>query len=156
MSEKEDMGEIEKTFPPCFPAGFREKLMGLGAKEQQLVVYHICKYGVIDDDAFLGTWEETQRGLRISRKKLDPQDVGSYSTSCHILPKDSRRILRTTLRNPPKAIVTKGIIQPHKGLSQVTAERDNKVRDSHVDWWIYLNACVYCDFQEVNIDEECK
>ncbi len=143
---------VVKKFPDCFPEGFRDKLLTLGAKEQQLKVYRICKQGIIDEEAFVGTMEESLRkGKR--RKFRNPDDVGNYSTSCHINISDSRKVLQHALRNPPEAIIAEGTIQPEKGLSQITSERNPEQRDSHVDWWIYADAHPHLDFKAVNEDE---
>ena len=57
--------------------------MALGAKEQQLKVYRICKKGVIDEEVFIGTMEESLRKGRL-RKFSTLDDVDNYSTSCHM------------------------------------------------------------------------
>ncbi len=137
-----------KRFPECFPQGFHDKLLAVGAKEQELKVFRICKSGLINEDAFVGTMEESlRRGKR--RKFRDPDDVGNYSTSCHLKISDSRKILQHALRNPPHAIIAEGTIRPEKGLSQITAERKAECLDSHVDWWIYVDAQPHLDFKEV-------
>lgn len=142
---------ISKKFPECFPDGFYDKLLALGAKGQELEVYRICKLGVIDEDAFVGSMEESlRRGKK--RKFPNPDDVGNYSTSCHLKISDSRKILQHTLRNFPHAIIAKGTIKPEKGLSQITSERNFKQQDSHVVWWIYANANPHLDFKEVKDD----
>ena len=146
------MKDIEKIFPEGFPTNFREKLLTLGAKEQSMVVYRICKYGKLDEMAFLSTFEETVRKLR--KGKLIENDVGSYSTSCHQDIKDSQRLLKFTLRRPfPKAFIAKGVIKEEKGLVQLTSERNSNCSDSHVDWWIYANAQPHLDFKVVDDDE---
>lgn len=126
---------ISKKFPECFPEGFREKLLTFGAKEQELNVYRICKFGIINEEAFVGSVEESlRRGKK--RKFPKPDDVSNYSTSCHLKISDSKKILLHSLRNPPHAIIAKGTIKPEKGLSQLTSERNSEQKDSHVDWWI--------------------
>lgn len=57
---------ISKKFPECFPEGFRDKLLTFGAKEQELNVYRICKFGIINEEAFVGSVEES---LRRGKKK---------------------------------------------------------------------------------------
>ena len=126
-------------------------MLDLGAKEQKFNVYRICKLGIINESAFVGSVEESlRRGKKIFPK---PDDVGNYSTSCHLKISDSRKILQHALRNPPHAIIAKGIIKPEKGLSQLTSERNPEQNDSHVDWWIYANASPHLDFKEVTDDE---
>ena len=66
---------------------------------------------------------------------------------------DSRKVLQHALRNPPEAIIAEGTIQPEKGLSQITSERNPEQKDSHVDWWIYADAHPHLDFKAVNEDE---
>ena len=141
-----------KDFPDCFPSRFREKLLKLGAKEQELKVFRICKSGLINEDAFVGTMEESLRKGK-HRKFRNPDDVGNYSTSCHLKISDSRKILQHALRNPPHAIIAEGIIKPEKGLSQITAERKTDCTDSHVDWWIYVDAQPHLDFKKVSDHE---
>lgn len=142
----------EKRFPECFPDKFREKLIAAGAKEQELYVYRICKAGIVDDAAFWGTFEESFRKGKARKFKV-PDDVGNYSTSCHMEIKDSKHVLKFSLRNPPKAIIAKGKIRPEKGLSQITSERNPTQVDSHVDWWIYADAHPSLDFEEVSTDD---
>lgn len=123
---------VVKKFSDCFSEGFRDNLLALDAKEQQLKVYRICKQGKVDEEAFISSMEESLRkGKR--RKFRNPNDVGNYSTSCHMDISDSRKILQHVLRNPPKAIIAEGTIQSEKGLSQITSERNPDQKDSHVD-----------------------
>lgn len=123
---------VVKKFSDCFSEGFRDNLLALDAKEQQLKVYRICKQGKVDEEAFIRSMEESLRkGKR--RKFRNPNDVGNYSTSCHMDISYSRKILQHVLRNPPKAIIAEGTIQSEKGLSQITSERNSDQKDSHVD-----------------------
>ena len=39
--------------------------------------------------------------------------------------------------------IAKGYTEPSCGPSQRTKERDNKRKNSHVDWWLYKKAKPY-------------
>ena len=54
-------------YPECFPENFEKDILPEGTKEQNKSVYRVIKYGTINRDGFIGTFEEIQRGL-ISRK----------------------------------------------------------------------------------------
>ncbi|MCI9221479.1 MAG: hypothetical protein HFH94_17540 [Lachnospiraceae bacterium] len=57
-----------EKFPECFPEKFETDILPKGAKKENKSVYRVIKYGTINRDSFIGTYEEIQRGL-IPRKK---------------------------------------------------------------------------------------
>jgi len=149
----------DKGFPNCFPTDFREKILPKGAAEQKLEVYRVCKWGRIERQAFLSTYEETELGLR-PPKRGDNKAIekwrnnpGTYSTSCNVEYYEACRVLDLFMRNYPEPIISKGEIQPDLGPSQLTKERGGE-DNSHVDWWIYKDTEPHMSFEEVESDEK--
>lgn len=149
-----DRNILKKKFPSYFPV----ELLPEGAKEQELEVYRICKWGKIEPKAFLTTYEEYQMHPGLKEADNDkPQDIGSYSLSCYQAEKDAIKRLNFFTKYEPKAILAKGITTPSYGPSQLTKERERrKSYKSHVDWWLYEGATPHVSFKEVQIDENSK
>lgn len=139
-------------YPDCFPENFESEILPSGAADNNLEVYRIAKYGIINRDAFISTYEEIQRKLIPPRKKLDKNDPSTYSTSCQMELADAEYLLTIFMRHKPDAIITKGATEPSCGVSQITSERTRQ-NNSHVDWWIYKDASPYKYFSEVNQNE---
>lgn len=73
-----------RKYPECFPENFETDILSKGAKKENKSVYRVIKYGTINRDSFIGTYEEIQRGLIPPKKRMNLNDPGLYSTSCNI------------------------------------------------------------------------
>lgn len=130
-----------KDFPEYFPPGVKESVIIYGADSQDLNVYRVAKSGVIEEATFYSTYEEEQKGLRKSTKKLDLNDPSTYSTSCFLKKEALKYLLDLFMRSKPEARVIKGTTETTCGLSQITGKRTKRDNDmEHVDWWLYKNA----------------
>lgn len=112
-----------KKFPRCFPENFRTDILPQGAKEDNKSVYRIIKYGTINRDSFIGTYEEICRGLIPPKKKLNLNDPSIFSTSCNIEYSEAEYALNVFMRHYPKPFIAKGVTEGTCGPSQLTAER---------------------------------
>ena len=50
-------------YPPCFPDGFETKILPSGAREENRPVYRVIKYGAINRQSFISTYEEIKQKL---------------------------------------------------------------------------------------------
>lgn len=140
-------------YPRCFPDNFEEKILPKGAKKEDKHVYRIIKYGTINRDSFISTYEEIQKGLiPMPKKGLNLADPGTYSTSCNIEYSEAEYILDVFMRHHPKAFIAEGETKAFCGPCQLTSERENR-EGTHVDWWIYDDAKPHEYFTEVIQDE---
>lgn len=126
-----------KEFPECFPDNFVTDILPKGAKEENKSVYRVMKYGTIDREGFISTYEEIQRGLIPRKKRMRLNDPGLYSTSCNIEYSEAAYALRLFMRHYLAPFIAKGLIHGEYGPSQLTSERDRERTDTHVDWWVY-------------------
>lgn len=138
-----------KDFPDCFPPDFVKRLLPKEAKEQNLDVYRVIKNGQLNRESFLSTYEETIRHLRPFSANDDKDDPSYYSTSCDLNAKQLEYFLKLTLKREPKAFIAKGTTNGSCGPSQITSERQNQKKSTHVDWWIYKDAEPQVFFKEV-------
>lgn len=145
--------ELRTKFPSYFPI---EKLPD-GAKEQDIEVYRICKWGRVEQKAFLTSYEE-RRQLNQHLKEFEGEpDIDELSMSCYEKLTDAQKRLAYFSKIEPKSILAKGTTDGAYGPSQRTRERKPKVRPkSHVDWWLYANADVHNTFEEVTDDENTR
>lgn len=141
-----------KKYPECFPENFESEILPNEAKEKNIPVYRVIKYGEINRNSFISTYEEIQRGLIPRRKKMNLSDPGIYSTSCNIEYSEAKYALDMFMRHYPQPFIAKGETEKTCGPCQVTAEREKRT-DTHVDWWIYEAAEPQVYFKEVNEDE---
>lgn len=139
---------VEKKFPSFFP----ENIIPEDAEYREEKVYRICRWGKIDKDAFISTYEEYIRG-NIQNKDLDLSDPGTYSTSTFFNKRDARGILKCITRYKPAAIVALGKTNPEYGPIQVTKNRTGQ-KNSHVDWWLFEQADPSDEFEEVDVYEK--
>lgn len=145
------MSSDKKKYPECFPDDFETKILPKGAERKNRSVYRIMKYGKIDRDGFISTFEEIQRGLITPKKTMNLNDPGIYSTSCCMDYKDVEYLLQIMMRHHPEAFVVKGETDGECGLSQITSEREPKTSNrnkSHVDWWVYENSNPHLHFDK--------
>ena len=137
-------------YPPCFPSNFENDILPKGAELKKRCVYRIAKFGKINRDAFISTYEEVERGL-IPPKGLDLKDPGTYSTSVNEDLKDIEKVLKMMMRHNPRPKILKGCTEPSCGPSQLTRDREPSRKDSHVDWWIYDKSNPENYFEEFKI-----
>lgn len=141
-----------KKYPKCFPENFETDILPKNAKNENKFVYRIIKYGKINRDSFIGTFEEINRGLIPRKKFLNLSDPGLYSTSCNIKYSEAEYVLNMFMRHHPKVFIAKGETEGSCGPCQLTSEREER-NDTHVDWWIYDEADPQIYFSEV-VDNE--
>lgn len=123
-------------YPECFPENFETEILPKGAKKENKPVYRVIKYGTLNRESFISTYEEIKRGLIPPKKKMNLQDPGLYSTSCNMEYSEAEYALNLFMRHHPKAFIVKGETVKSCGPCQLTAEREER-SDTHVDWWIY-------------------
>lgn len=140
-------------YPECFPENFENEILPKEAKQENKKVYRIIKYGAINRDSFISTYEEIQKGLIPPRRKLNLADPGTYSTSCNIEYSEADYLLNVFMRHHPKVFIASGETEASCGPCQLTSERESR-EDTHVDWWIYGKAEPQKFFKEVNADEK--
>lgn len=141
-----------KKYPECFPENFETDILPEGAKKENKAVYRVIKYGTINRDSFIGTYEEIQRELIPPKKKMNLKDPGLYSTSCNIEYSEEEYALNMFMRHYPRPFIAKGETEATCGPCQLTAEREER-DDTHVDWWLYEETEPQTYFSEV-IDNE--
>ena len=117
-------------FPNCFPENFETEILPREAKEENRLVYRIIKYGTINRDSFISTYEEIQRGLIPPKKRMNLQDPGLFSTSCNIDYSEAEYVLNLIMRHQPKAFIAKGETEGSCGPCQLTSER--KKQQAHI------------------------
>ena len=127
---------MNKELSDQIPRPLQTKIKECGT-EQELEVYRVAKKGIIDEDFFLSSIEEYEKGLVVN-KQPDKNDMGSYSTSCDLDLKNAKKILKVTMKYNPPAELARGITK--HGLCQETHLRTGSSNKSHVDWWIYKGA----------------
>lgn len=141
-----------KKYPECFPKDFEAKILPKEAKVENKPVYRVIKYGTIDRESFIGTYEEIQRGLIPPKKRMNLKNPGTYSTSCNIDYSDAEYALNIFMRHHPKAFIAEGVTEGDCGPCQLSSEREERC-DSHVDWWVYEESEPQAYFEEVINDE---
>lgn len=81
---------MQKCFPAYIP---EEEIRKAGAKENEYNVYRICKWGELNQHAFISTYEEVlERDGNVN--DLDLNDISSFSTSCFEKEKDAKRMMK--------------------------------------------------------------
>lgn len=138
-------------YPNCFPKNFETEILPEGAKEENKSVYRVIKYGTINRESFISTYEEIQRGLIPRKKRMNLNDPGIYSTSCNIDYSDAEYALSLFMRHHPRAFISKGETEKTCGPCQLTSEREKRT-DSHVDWWVFDESSPQIYFKEVDKD----
>lgn len=142
-----------KKYPECFPKNFETDILPKGAKVENKTVYRVIKYGTINRNSFIGTYEEIQRGLIPHKKRMNLNDPSLYSTSCNIEYSEAEYALNIFMRHYPEPFIAKGETEGTCGPCQLTSEREEKRNDTHVDWWIYEETDPQTYFDEV-VDNE--
>lgn len=138
--------EFKKEFPPGFPVDS----LPSGAKEQRIEVFRICRTGKVESDSFLPSYLDE---LSQTKEHFNEAfDIGHYSLSTFWKLKEAEKKLRFFRGHQPCAILAKGVTEPVCGVCQKTRERTGK-KSSHVDWWLYVDACPHIYFKEVQTEE---
>lgn len=142
-----DKAILKKKFPSYFPIDLLPK----GAKEEELEVYRVCKWGKVEPRAFLNSYEERIYNNALKEfDAFDLQDIGNYSLSCFEDLKDANKSLKFFTRKEPAAILAFGTTTKSYGPCQRTKDREKRKNGkSHVDWWLYEGATPHLSFKEV-------
>lgn len=143
-----DNERAKKVFPVFFPKDIIPK----EAAHREEDVFRVCRFGKIEKDAFISTYEEVFIRKILEVKDLDKNDPGTYSTSVFKKRRDAKGIFNCIARHEPCAIVAFGKINPEHGPMQVTKERTGQ-KNSHIDWWLYDQADPSSEFEKVDINE---
>lgn len=143
---------LMKKYPECFPENFETDILPKDAKKENKSVYRVIKFGTIDRNGFIGTYEEIQRGLIPPKKRMNLDDPGLYSTSCNMKYSEAEYALNMFMRHYPKPFIAKGETEGSCGPCQLTSEREKR-SDTHVDWWIYEDTEPQIYFSEVSNSE---
>lgn len=137
--------EILRKFPKGFPVG----LLPEGAKEENIVVYRVCRTGKVEEASFLPTYLDE---LSQTKENEDSaQEIGHYSMSTYEKLRDVRQKLKFFRGQSPAAIAARGVTEGCCGPTQRTRER-TKTKSSHVDWWLYEGARPHVYFHEVDLE----
>lgn len=141
----------ENRFPDCFPSNFQEDILPKNLKPLHVHVFRICKYGSINKQAFLSTFEEVKLGLRPPGFRWEKQlnDPGTYSTSCNTDLQEILGVLDHLQGYHPQAILCQGDATSDLGPLQLTSERIKRPTN-HVDWWLYKDSDPSQSFAEVS------
>ena len=141
---------MESLFPESYPKNLLELIVEDGAEANEIVVFRICRNGVVNRDSFVSTVQDPYQGIKnknlVNRDLVlsnnDNIDISHYSTSCFEELSDVNRIFGAMQKTTPKQIIAKGITDPSCGLSlrSKMSRSRKKNKGSHVDWWIYKDA----------------
>lgn len=140
------MSEGKKEIAKVFPEYFNNFILPEGAHEEEITVYRACKTQKCDKESFTPTFEE--QGFKY-RQGDDKEDPSIYSLSAYEKPKDVKRftVITSEYRKPYKIAV--GETNRRHGPVQRTKERKKK-SGSHVDWWLYVNAAPWEEFEMID------
>ena len=133
--------EETKDLADCIPENLVEEIRKNGIEQNEQHVYRVAKRGIINDVAFMGSYEETLFENRPFKKDLNK--IGSYSTSCYLSAKYPKIFLGYLKRKYFKKYPCPTIIQGYTicGLSQLTIQRlPDYPQEDHIDWWIYKDS----------------
>lgn len=130
-----------KDLADCIPKELAIKIRENGREQDYQPVYRVAKRGIIDEIAFMGTYEEYLFDNRNFNKDLN--EIGSYSTSCYLSTKYPKKFLgylkERLYKKYPYPIIIQG--STICGLSQLTIERlPDCLEEDHIDWWIYKDC----------------
>lgn len=131
-----------------FPSYFENFVMPEWAREQELEVYRACATQKADRESFLNSFEEN--GFKVSAGG-DADDPQEYSLSVYRKFKDVKRFVSMDSRFGIPFTIAKGITNPLHGICLETKEWKRrsgiKYKGSHVDWWLYINAEPWKEFE---------
>jgi len=126
-----------------FPSYFNSFKMPEGAREESIEVHRACKTQKAEEPSFLPSFEENSFQVLDG----DPEELGNYSLSTYEKPKHVKRFAALDGHYQPPWKIAIGRTEPCCGLAQRTREREKWRKDSHVDWWLYKNACPHEHFE---------
>lgn len=133
---------MEKELSSHIPPLMKEEIRKQGEENFERIVYRVAKWGIDDSRSFLGSYDEYLLNPN-GRSMPDIKEIGGYSTSCNITPKNPKKILKF-IKQKYNEIYPRPVIIMGKticGLSQETYKRIPGYKDlTHVDWWIYLES----------------
>lgn len=140
------------------PNDIIDKIYEYGKENPERVVYRFCKQGIINDIAFLNSYDEHMLENREIKDYTD--NVMTFSTSCSLTDKKPKQLYKLIKKKYFLQFPTPCIIIRHTigGLSQRTKERDPNYPDkNHIDWWIYQDCLedIIADFiimDDINIE----
>lgn len=140
------------------PNDIIDKIYEYGKENPERVVYRFCKQGIINDIAFLNSYDEHMLENREIKDYTD--NVMTFSTSCSLTDKKPKQLYKLIKKKYFLQFPTPCIIIGHTigGLSQRTKERDPNYPDkNHIDWWIYQDCLedIIADFiimDDINIE----
>lgn len=130
-----------KDLADCIPEELVIEIRKNGREHNYQPVYRVVKRGIINDIAFMGSYEETLSENRQFNGSLN--EIGSYSTSCYLSTKYPKKFLKYLkakyFKKYPCPMIMKG--STICGLSQLTVERmPDYLEKDHIDWWIYKGS----------------
>lgn len=141
--------QIERKFPSYF-SNFE---IPEWAREQELEVFRACATGKVDRISFLNSYEENAFHISIGGDIQDPQE---YSLSTYLKFRDVKRFMTLTSKFQVPFVIAKGKTNPIHGLCLETKEwrkkQGKKYKGSHVDWWLYIDAEPWKEFEVINDD----
>lgn len=140
-----------KRLDKKFPSYFNNFEMPRWAREQELEVYRACATGKADKESFLNSYEENGYNISANGRLDDPQE---YSLSTYMKYGDVKRFMTMDSRFGVPFTIAKGITNPIHGICLATKEWKKKIgvkyKGSHVDWWLYVNAKPYKEFEVIS------
>ena len=142
--------EILLKFPSYVPID----KMPDGAKLEKIKVYRLCKWGIIDRQAFYSNYEEVlylKMHIKYSEEQNWKDNIDMHSVSTSESLKEIKRLKALKSRRTyPNSIIAEGFTNPECGLCQRTSERrePDKGNNSHVDWWVIIDTCPHECFKE--------
>lgn len=137
-----------------FPSYFKNFEMPKWAREQELQVYRACATQKADQESFLNSYEENGFKISAGGEIDDPQE---YSLSTFLKFKDVKRFMTMDSRYGHPFKIAIGTTKPIHGICLETKEwKKNlgiKYKGSHVDWWLYMKAEPYKEFEVIENED---
>lgn len=141
------MGDKMNDPKKIFPSYFSNFELPEAAREERILVYRACKTNKIEKASFLNTYEENGGEIDLD----DPTNPSKYSLSTYEKPNDVKRFALYQRGLIPPFKIARGYTDPKHGLVLRTKERSNKKKkDSHVDWWLYIDAQPHTEFELID------
>ncbi len=145
--EKEELidNRIKRIFPDYFS---KYNVPPKEAREESLEVYRACRTNKLERASFLPTYEE--HGFQFIQED-EKNDPSTFSLSVYEKPRDVKRfaIVNSSIRPPYK--IVKGETNPIYGKILRTKEyKPERKKSSHIDWWLYVDAEPYKDFELID------
>lgn len=148
ISNQNRIEQLRQKFPFDFPIEF----LPLGAKEESISVFRICRSGAVEPRSFLPSHLDPDV-MHVKELEDAEFNIENYSLSVYEKANHARRRLALFSRYSPAAIAARGTTDPSCGLTQRSSERTGKKGDSHVDWWLYEGAKPHIFFEAVDLQQ---